>query len=169
MFSNFLKTVFRKFKRNKSYTVINIVGLSLGMTSAVILFLIIRHELSFDVHHTNKDRIYRINTVNAEHDGNEKTGASQQPLGAAIRTHFSGLKVTTINYDEDGLFTIPGDSGTPKRFHEKNGLAFVEPEFFEMFDVTWIEGNPSLLKEPYRTALSKTLSEKFFPGGSAAQ
>ncbi len=167
MLKNFFKTVFRKFSRNKSYVVINIAGLSLGLTSAVILFLIIRHELSFDVHHSNKDSIYRVNTITAEQDGTNKTGASQQPLGAAIRTYFSGLKVTTVNYDEDGLFSITEDSEAPRKFHERSGLAFVEPEFFEMFDFSWIEGYPSLLKEPYRIALSKTLSEKFFPGGNA--
>ena len=60
MIKNYLITTFRNFIRNQSYTLINILGLSIGITCCIVIFLIVRHDLSFDRFHAKGDQIYRI-------------------------------------------------------------------------------------------------------------
>ncbi|MBX7152039.1 ABC transporter permease [bacterium] len=162
MIKNYFKTALRKLSRNKNYALINIAGLSIGITCALCIYLIIQHELSYDAFHTNKDRIYRVNTVWYRDGEVGRNGASQFPLGAAIRSHFSDVTVTTINYEASGLFTIPDGANVPKKFAEEQGVAYVEPEFFKIFDTQWIQGEPTLLKEPYTVVLSQNIAKKFF-------
>ncbi|NUM79314.1 ABC transporter permease [bacterium] len=162
MIKNYFKTAWRKLSRNKNYTLINMAGLSIGMTCALCIYLIIQHELSYDAFHKNKDRIYRVNTVWYRDGEVGRNGASQFPLGAAIRSHFSDVKTTTVYYVSSGVFTIPDGSNAPKKFAESEGVAYVEPEFFEIFDAQWIEGHPSSLAEPYSVVLSQSMAKKFF-------
>ena len=60
MIKNYLKTAFRILVRNKVFSLINIFGLSVGLTSVIVIFLFITHELNFDKHHSNFDRIYKV-------------------------------------------------------------------------------------------------------------
>jgi len=163
MIKNYLKTALRKLSRNKSYTLINVTGLSIGITCALIIFLIVRQEMNYDNFHSQKDRVYRVTTVWTRPEDSGKNGASQFPLGPAIRSHFSDITVTSINYREGGLFTISNDAGAPKKFQENEGVAYVEPEFFKIFDFPFLQGHPSLLKEPYTVVLSQNVAKKFFP------
>ena len=165
MIKNYFKTALRKLNRNKNYTLINVAGLSIGITCALTIYLIVQHELSFDAFHSKKDRIYRVNTVWNREGEVDRNGASQFPIGPAIRAHFSDVTVTTINYVYGGLFTIHNGSNAPIKFQESDGVAYVEPEFFDIFDVRWIQGQPEVLKQPYHVVLSESLAKKFFPGG----
>ncbi|HEV8515209.1 MAG TPA: hypothetical protein VGQ59_18130, partial [Cyclobacteriaceae bacterium] len=67
MLKNYLKTAFRNLWRSRTSTLINVSGLTLGVTSSLILFLLIKHHLSYDTYHAQRDRIYRSVT---ESDGN---------------------------------------------------------------------------------------------------
>jgi ABC-type antimicrobial peptide transport system permease subunit len=163
MIKNYLKTALRRLERNKSYAMINIAGLSLGITCSLIIFLLVRHELSFDNFHSQKDRIYRVNTVWTRDGEVDRSGGSQFPVAATIRSQFSELKATTINYVREGLISIPSGTDITKKFQEDEGIAYVEPDFFEIFDHTWIQGQPLLLKEPYTAALNEGIAKKFFP------
>ncbi|KAB2878828.1 FtsX-like permease family protein [bacterium] len=163
MIKNYLKTAFRRLERNKSFALINIAGLSLGITCALIIFLLVKHELSFDGFHSKKDRIYRVNTVWTRDGEVDRSGASQFPVAAAIRSQFSDLKATMINYVKEALIAVPNGTDTPSKFQENEGVVYIEPDFFDIFDRTWFRGHPSLLKEPYTVALSESTAKKFFP------
>lgn len=167
MIKNYFKAAFRRLERNKSFALINVAGLSIGVTCALIIFLIVRFELSYDRFHSKKDRIYRINTVWNREGEISRNGASQFPLGGAVRSQFSDIKVTTIDYLFGGMISVPRTGTVPEKFYETDGIVYVEPEFFEIFDMNWISGNYSLLKEPYNVALSESMARKYFPGGQA--
>jgi hypothetical protein len=62
MIRNYFKTAFRNLVRRKNYTIINIAGLAAGIAICLVLFIVIRHEMSFDNYHGKKDRIYRVLT-----------------------------------------------------------------------------------------------------------
>ena len=61
MFKNYFKTAFRGLIKYKEYSIINILGLAIGMACVILILLFVREELSFDQFHENKDRIYRVN------------------------------------------------------------------------------------------------------------
>jgi putative ABC transport system permease protein len=77
MISNFLKIAFRKLRHHKSYTIINVVSLSLGIACAIVIFTLIKYHLSFDNFHANNERIYRIYT--------ELQPRRSQPHGRSIQ------------------------------------------------------------------------------------
>ena len=88
MFKNYLKLAWRSLVKQKSYSFINITGLSIGMACCVILFLFLQNELSFDRFHANADRIYRA-VLQYEREGEIRLSATTPaPLGPALLNEF---------------------------------------------------------------------------------
>ncbi|MBX7152038.1 ABC transporter permease [bacterium] len=166
MIKNYFKTALRKLNRNKSYTLINVLGLSLGITCALMIFLIVRFELTFDDFHSKKDRLYRVNTDRSHPDGILYDFGTQSPLAPALRTDFPDIeKVTVCEFRRSGLITITEDNGAPKKFQENEGIVYIEPEFFDMFDFGWKIGSPgNSLSEPNSVVLAEEIATKYFPG-----
>ena len=166
MIKNYFKTALRKLRRSKSYTLINVLGLSLGITCALMIFLMVRFELTFDDFHSKKSRLYRVNTDRTHPDGMLFDFGTQSPLAPALRADFPDIeKVTVCEYTRSGLITITDDQGTPKKFKENDGLVYIEPEFFDMFDFEWVNGSPEAsLSEPNCVVLTKEMAAKYFPG-----
>ncbi|MGH7455851.1 MAG: ABC transporter permease, partial [bacterium] len=95
-----------------------------------------------------------------------ETMGSPIPMAAALRQDFPNLeKITVVFGNNGGLFAITKNDQTVQRFQENERVAFVEPEFFEIFDFPWIAGDPKSLAEPNGVALTEEFAEKFF--GSA--
>jgi len=163
MLKNYLKIALRKLSRNRLYTVINVLGLAMGMMCCLFIFLIIKYELRFDRFHSKYDRIYRITTDEAINDVSSYTMGSPMPMAQALRNDFPALeKVTVMFYTVNGLFGVKSESGEIKRFQENEGIAYVEPEFFKIFDFPWSAGDSKSLSEPNNVALTKNLAKKFF-------
>jgi predicted permease len=164
MFKNYLTTTFRKLSRNKAYTAINAFGLALGITCSLMLFLLLKYELSFDNFHAKADRICRVNTTFVHAEGELHDTGTPFPFGPALRKDFPELeKVAMVDYEYEGLITIVDGGKTPVRYHEKEGVVFIEPDFFDMFDFPWIVGDPKTLAEPNNVALTEELAQKYFP------
>lgn len=158
------KTSVRNLWKNKSHTLINVLGLSLGITCSVVLFLLIRFWLSFDTYHSNADRIYRL-VRTATYQGNtDYTGGIPVPLPDALRTDFPDLEqVVFMSYFRQGLITIHAGSDEAKNFQEEEGLVYIEPTYFKVFDRPLVQGNPdAALDDPNEVVLSESLVEKYF-------
>ncbi|MEJ7829501.1 MAG: ABC transporter permease [Segetibacter sp.] len=165
MFTNFFKTAFRNLVRNKTYTLINVLGLGAGIAVCIILFLVIQFDTSFDTFHKKKDRIYRVLTEFKDPSGNNFSSGVPFPLPAALRNDFPQLeKVTAIYADDNTLLTIVDEKNerSIKKFKEEKGVFFTEPQFFDIFDFSWLEGNAQSLNEPNTAALTKETAEKYF-------
>ncbi len=166
MLKNYLITTLRKLSRQKNYTAINVLGLALGMACCLFIFLIIQYELRFDRFHRKFDRIYRVVTDEKINDITSETMGSPIPMAAALRQDFPNLEKVTVAFGNyGGLFAITQDDGIVQRFQENEQVAFVEPEFFEIFDFPWMAGDPKSLAEPNGVALTEEFAKKFF--GSA--
>src|SRR5690606_40870879 len=96
MLRNYLKTALRIFVRQKSTATLNIAGLTLGITSSLILFLLVRHLASYDSFHTNADRIYRVVTHMQGNAGRFHTPGVPPPLPDAFREDFPEAEVVTF-------------------------------------------------------------------------
>jgi ABC-type antimicrobial peptide transport system permease subunit len=93
MIKNYFKIAGRTLQRYKAYTAINIVGLTLGVAAAILIFTILSYQLSFDTFHPNKNRIYRI--VTEWHDQRtDYNPAVPQPLGKAFRSDYTFAEAT---------------------------------------------------------------------------
>jgi hypothetical protein len=166
MFRNFFKTAFRSLRRNKSYSVINILGLGVGIAICLMIFLIIQFETSFDNFHSKKDRIHRVLTEFKDPSGTNYSSGVPFPFPATLRQDFPQLeKVAAIYGDENTLLSVMDDNDEKaiKKFKEEQGVFFTDPSFFEIFDFEWLYGNPATaLGDPLSIVLTKEIAEKYF-------
>jgi putative ABC transport system permease protein len=155
MIKNYLKTAYRSLLRNRSYTVINIAGLTLGITVCLIIFQLIRYELEFDQSHPHADRLYRVvrNAKNAS--GVEKTTITPYPFADAFRNDFPEIPVTQFHFQYETLMTI-GDEKS-----EATNIAFADSMFFEVFGFEVISGNPKVdLAQPGKIFITESYLKK---------
>ncbi len=163
MIKNYFKIALRSLLRNKAYAFINIAGLALGVAICLVIFLVIRFELSFDDYHHNKDRVYRILTE-FEKEGNSSAGVPF-PLPAALRSDFPQLRATAgiAAYPNRRILVLDNNGRPVKKFTEKKGVFFTEPGFFDIFDMDWLAGQPATaLKDPRSAVLSRETAVRYF-------
>jgi putative ABC transport system permease protein len=152
-----LVTSFRSIKRNLSFSLINIAGLSIGLTLVIILLVWLQFEFSFDRFHENADRIFRV-VVEFERDKSSDNFAdTPAPLGEALKrdipevieyVRFGYLGRVLVNYENE-------------QFWEKIDLA--DPSIFKIFSFKLLKGNPeTALTNPGSIVLSETKARKYF-------
>lgn len=162
MIRNYLKIGWRNLTKNRSYAFINIFGLSLGIACSIVIFTIVKYHLGFDNFHENKDRIYRI--VTEWHD--DEPGFSEavpSPVGRAFRSEFTFAEKTArvISYN-DALVAMNAGSDR-KKFKEESGIAYAEPEFFDIMHFPLVKGNQqNFLSSPNSAAITEKLAKKYF-------
>lgn len=164
MFKSYFKTALRNLFREKSSSLLNIAGLTLGITCSLILFLLIKHLATFDNFHVNRDRIYRVVT---EMDGNNErfyTPGVPPVLPDAFRQDFpEAEEVTFTSYRSDVMVAVPQRNGEPKKYLEESGVVFAQPNFFKIFDRSVLQGDPFKgLDEPNEAIISQSLARKYF-------
>ncbi|WP_440135131.1 FtsX-like permease family protein [Chitinophaga sancti] len=154
-----LKWLFRSLGKRKMFTLLNTTGLAVGIAAGLLLFILIRHELSIDTFHSKRDRIYRVVSTETYRDGRiDYDGCSPLPMSDALRREFpQAEKVAAMYRDRRYQFAI-GD-----QLFSAPLVYFAEPEIFEIFDFPWLAGDPkTALKEPYTAAISQSIAEKWF-------
>ncbi|WP_187264074.1 ABC transporter permease [Pontibacter beigongshangensis] len=170
MLKTYFLTAIRSLLRNRSYTFLNILGLALGITCSILLFLVIKFELSYDNFHENRALTYRV-VLRYSVEGNEGLQAYMPvPVTELLRQNNPGLSLVTQIYgEEEGQITVPEQGNVPARhYREHRAMGFVEPEFFSMFDFDTGSGNfLERLREPNTMVLTRTLAEKYFPNEEA--
>ena len=162
MLKNYLKIAIRNLQRNKVYALINVMGLALSMSCGILIFALVKHHLSFDNFHQNSDRIYRI--VTEQHRDNISYSFSvPAPLGKAFRNDYTfGEKVARICTFEDLLISTK-QGNEIKKFKEAEGVAFTEPEFFDIFNYPLLQGDKNtVLAEPNTAILTEKAAKKYF-------
>src|SRR5579864_1356242 len=92
MLKNYFKTAFRSLRRNKSYTFINVAGLSVGIAACLLLFLVIQYENSFDNFHQDRDRIFRVSMHFNTPDGITYTRGTCFPAGKQLALDYPQLE-----------------------------------------------------------------------------
>ena len=159
MLSNYLTIAFRNLWRQKAFTAINIVGLSVGLASCLLIVLYVLHELSYDGYHSHADRMYRM-TMHARMDEKDINLAySSGPAGQALLRDSPGVEAVTRLRKEGAFLVKHGQKVTIKE--EK--VAFVDSNFFSVFALPMMKGNPkNALVEPNTLVLTKTTAHKYF-------
>ena len=160
MLKNYLRTAVRALWRQKLYTLINILGLSIGLATCMLILLYVQDELTFDHFHEEKDRLYRVTT--SFENGNHWSVPSF-PVGPALQADYPEVEdACRLLYWGSVLMTLGDDKRNEKIFR------LVDPSFFEMLSFPLIEGDPkTALSAPYNIVLSETKAREFFGDGDA--
>ena len=150
-------SAYRSLKKNKSHSFLNTIGLTLGITSCLMIFLVIRYELSFDTFHAKANRIYRITTT-MHHEGTDYLSCAAYPVGEAVKEEFPEVeKLSTVYFENDGIVKAND------QVYRETGITYLTPAFFDLFDVDWLVGNPNQsLEAPNSVVLTETLARQYF-------
>lgn len=163
MIKNYLKIAFRNVVRNKSFSLINIGGLAIGIASALLLYIVVSYELSYDKFQPNYNKIYHVVTSDKFSDGVTYNPGVPYPALDALRLDFPEATIGALVANFGSQVTVPSTGNTqPKKFMEETGFFFSEPQFFKVFEYGWLAGNPAVLDEPNNTVLTQKTAEKYF-------
>jgi len=164
MLKNYLTTALRNLWRSKGTTFINVSGLTLGVTTSLILFLLVRHESSFDTFHTKRDRIYRVASSSNGNQGRNYSAGIPAVLPEAFKLDFpEAEEVLVSSYRSGNLVSIPQAQGESKKYQEEKGVVYTQPSFFKIFDRKILAGDVEKgLDEPNEAVISEKLALKYF-------
>lgn len=163
MFRNYLKIAFRNFKRNKGFSLINILGLAVGMAVSLMMLMYVISEISFENFHINKDRIYRIMLEWGTDQSKMVFSGSMAALAPAMNTEFPEVEhAVRIRPDQDAIFLNDNDEET-----SEDNVFFSDPELFDIFSFELVQGEKSTaLAEPFSLVLTESQAKKYFSNGN---
>jgi putative ABC transport system permease protein len=162
MVINYLKIAIRTILRQKVFSIINVLGLSIGMSTCILIFLYVNLESSFDKHHANADRIYRVVKDFMNDDGSFLPDATTPPaVAAAIQVEIPEIEAVTRLFPSWGRQYLIR-YGDDKKFIETE-LYRVDSSFFKVFTIPFIKGNPDKVFEK-RTSIvfTESAAKKYF-------
>jgi putative ABC transport system permease protein len=166
MLFNYFKIAFRTLLKFRAYTIINLVGLALGLSAGTLILLYVLDEFSFDKFHSKTDRIYRVETKFTDTrpggSGNAHYDANGWAVGTTLQKDFP--EVEKVLYTRSGSFLMVNSEG--KRIRER--IHFATPEFFDIFSFELIKGNRErALADPYSVVITESMEKKYFKGEDA--
>ncbi|HEY9046382.1 MAG TPA: ABC transporter permease [Ohtaekwangia sp.] len=159
MIKNLFTIAWRNIRKDKTYSAINILGLTIGITCSMFLLMYILDELSFDRYHTNAPNIYRVVSNIKEPDNAFTWAVAQEPLAVELRENYPEVinAVRFPGYGRKRLF-----KNNDKEFYEDK-VYMADSTVFDMFSYTFIAGDPNTaLDEPFSIVLTRKLATKYF-------
>jgi ABC-type antimicrobial peptide transport system permease subunit len=155
MLKNYLKTTYRSLKKNLTYTLINIIGLGIGLSGIIITYALVDYELKFDNQYSNTDQIYRINSLRSIENETQKWGITPLPLGPELNGQISGIE-SFIRYGSSRVIVKYEDNT-----HSEN-IFFADYNFFDQFNFPLISGERTTFHEKNTVLISQDFSKKYF-------
>lgn len=162
MIQNYLLVAIRNITRHSSYTIINVLGLALGMTCSLLIFSLVSHHLSYDDYHPELDRVYRIVTEQHREEISYQPSVPS-PLGKALRDDytFTEKSARAVTFTDE-LVTVTNNNET-RKFQEP-AIALVEPDFFDIFKIEMLHGENinKILTDPNTAIVTENVAKKYF-------
>jgi len=156
MLKNYLITTFKYLQKHKTFFVINVVGLTLGLTVSFLALLYVKFEMSYDSYHQNADHIFRVVTDVQSSTGTDYRG-SAVPLAPAIQEAFPEVKASTRTVLD--YLIIQKEGGTANE--EK--IAYADSTLLSVFTFPFVSGDPNrALNVPFNIVLSESAAKKYF-------
>ncbi|MVN22652.1 ABC transporter permease [Mucilaginibacter arboris] len=164
MIRNYFKTAFRNLQKNKVFSLINISGLTIGLTAFWLIALYVANELSFDTYHQNADRIYRVVEHGSWDGGKFDLTGTSAPFAAALKADYPEIK-EAVRFDIEGGGTL-----TYQNKHlQADDIMFTDNSVFKIFTYHFLYGDAkTALAKPQSIVLTKTLAKNIFGDASLA-
>src|SRR4030095_3748946 len=164
MIKNLLLIAIRNFRKDKWYSVLNILGLTIGITFSLFLIFYISDELSFDRFYKNADRIYRVNSYIQEKDKNTDWALSQLPLGPQVKKDYPQVEEMARFVSRERTLFKNGENN----FYETK-IYYADSTAFNVFSHRFLEGNAgTALQAPFDIVITKSLATKYFGAHASA-
>ncbi len=173
MIKNYFTTAFRNLWRNKTFSFINVLGLAIGISASLVIFLIVHYESSYDTFEKDAGRIYRV-VLDAKFNGQEGHSAGVlAPLSTAMANEMTGVELTVpvMSFQGDGnaKISIERENAHPVVYKKQPFVAFTNPEYFQLLPYQWIAGSSqTALKNPFSVVLTESRATAYFPNTPVA-
>jgi putative ABC transport system permease protein len=163
----------RRLGRHRLTTTINILGLTFGILSCVVIYLYVSFEFSYDRFHADSDRIFRVISTTADAAGTQHNEVMMSsPLGPALRQETSGFSAVTSLFTDDTKVLIPLAGQPPRLIPANSGdqtyhITFADTDYLKIFHYRWLAGNPATaLEKPFSVVLTESEAKRYFQGGT---
>jgi putative ABC transport system permease protein len=158
MIRNYITSIFRYISRNRAFTIINVLGLAIGMMACMLIAQYVLHEFSYDNFHEKKDRIFRVQLDRYDKGELSTRWASGcAGIGQDLITNFAEVEHFTRLYGADATLAYKDV------FFTEENIYFASTDFFKIFSIKLIQGQDSVvLKEPFKMVLSRSMAKKYF-------
>ena len=158
MIRNYIKTAYRSLVKNKGFTLLNVLGLSLGLASCLLIIFYVADELSYDRYNTKADRIYRVNEDLKLGENNVLYAVCMPPLAQTLKSEFTYVENTVRIKNAGSRHVKKGSENILE-----NNMAFADPSLFDVFTLPMISGTPqTALAEPNSVVLTESTAKKYF-------
>lgn len=170
MLKNYFKTAFRNFWRNRTFSLINIAGLAIGISASLVIYLIVSFDFNFDKFEKDSDRIYRV-VADYNFAGEIfKSSGVPYPMGRIIQKEVTGInQVAPFKLWEGGYrgirVSVPGKTpAEPAVFRKQEHIIFADSNYFNLVQYTWLAGSvKTALLQPYQIVLTQSNAALYFP------
>ena len=158
MLINYFKNAVRILISQRFYSIINVAGLSIGITACILVTLYVKHELSYDRYHKNAGNIYRIE-VSITHEGvTDHMVQSQALLGPTLKNEYPEIKKLSRIYFSERSLVKAGDKN-----NYEDRISYADSAFFEVFSYQAVAGDiTQFLKKPNSIIMTESTAEKYF-------
>jgi putative ABC transport system permease protein len=169
MLRNYLTVAFRGFWRNKIFSFIHVLGLSIGISAALVIYLIVRYEMSFDKFEPDGDRIYRVVMDFNFNGAAGHSAAVPAPLAVAMEAEVTGVEgiIPVMQFQGDAtarVLILHQNSGKPEVFKKQPDVVFTTSDYFNMLPHKWLAGSPrTALKDPFSVVITESRAHQYFP------
>ena len=165
MFKNYLVVAFRNFWRKKVFSLINIAGLAIGISAALVIYLIVHYEFSFEKFQKDGDRIYRVVTNMHFPDQDFRNSGAPGPLPAAMRSEIPGVEKSTVFWAAGSKkISIPSNVENKSDLKRQGDIIYADEQYFRFFNYQWVAGSPdNSLTDPNYVVLTESRARIYFP------
>jgi ABC-type antimicrobial peptide transport system permease subunit len=167
MFKNYFITAFRNFWRNKVFSLINVIGLAIGISASLVIFLIVSYDFSFDKFQKDRDRIYRVTSNMHFPDQDFKNSGVPLPLPEAVKREVPGIETAAAFRLGGGDLNVAIQSNNntkPAIFRKQPHIVYADNNYFKLISYQWLAGSPQTsLKEPFKVVLTESRAKTYFP------
>jgi putative ABC transport system permease protein len=166
MLKNYLRTAMRNFSHNKVFSAINILGLAIGITSALVIFMIVWYEFGFDNFQKDRERIHRV-VIHAKFNGSEGFSVGlPAPLASAMKNEITGIEATVPVMYFQGDTKVPvklvNVAGVETIIKKQPGVIFTNADYFGLLGFKWLQGGADVMDKPFTTVITRSRARQYF-------
>ncbi len=158
MIRNYIKTALRSLMKNKGFTIINVLGLALGLATCLLIVFYVFDELSYDRYNEKADRIYRVNDDIKFGGVSNSYAVSPAPMAAAMKADFPEIEQVVRFRGKGGSQVKKGNQNI-----QEDMMIYADPSIFDVFTLPMVNGNPATaLTEPHSVVITEKIAQKYF-------
>lgn len=166
MLKNYFMIAIRNFWKQKIFSLINVSGLAIGISAALVIYLLVQFEFSFEKFRKDNDRIYRVVTdMTFPGESVFRNSGVPIPMAKAMRSDLTGIETAThflTTYDTKVSIPVAG-SQSPAEFRKQTSVIYADEFYFSLFEYEWLAGSEqTALKDPYQVVITEERAQTYF-------